>query len=48
MGSTHPVNETRVDRLKSELARWEAARQSVLLGLRTDDDVFLPPDQIAP
>ena len=30
VGSTHPVNETRVDRLKSELARWEAVRQSVI------------------
>ena len=40
MSSSHPVSETRVDRLKSELARWEAARQSTLSSLQTDDDLI--------
>ncbi|PBL03496.1 hypothetical protein ARMGADRAFT_912638 [Armillaria gallica] len=31
MGSGHPMNEVRVDRLKSELVRWETERRAALL-----------------
>ncbi|KAK0204894.1 peptidase family M48-domain-containing protein [Desarmillaria ectypa] len=31
MGSSHPMNEMRVDRLKSELVRWETERRAALL-----------------
>jgi hypothetical protein len=30
MGSGHPVNEVRVERLKSELTRWEKERREAL------------------
>jgi hypothetical protein len=30
MGSSHPVNEVRVERLKQELLRWETEKQAVL------------------
>jgi len=34
MGSTHPVHELRVTRLRGELARWETERQSMIARLR--------------
>ncbi|KAJ8072510.1 hypothetical protein PM082_016069 [Marasmius tenuissimus] len=34
MGSAHPVNEVRVDKLKSELVRWETERRAALLRLK--------------
>ena len=34
MGSAHPVNEVRVDKLKSELVRWEIERRAALLRLK--------------
>ena len=30
MGSGHPMNEVRVDRLKAELVRWETERRAFL------------------
>jgi len=30
MGSSHPVNEVRVEKLKQELLRWETEKQAVL------------------
>jgi hypothetical protein len=30
MGSSHPVNELRVESLKSELQRWESIRRTVI------------------
>uniref|UniRef100_A0A0W0EZN5 Peptidase M48 domain-containing protein n=1 Tax=Moniliophthora roreri TaxID=221103 RepID=A0A0W0EZN5_MONRR len=34
MGSGHPVNEVRVEKLKSELVRWETERRAALLRLK--------------
>jgi hypothetical protein len=36
MGSGHPVDEVRVESLKSELARWEAERQAALRRLELE------------
>jgi Zn-dependent protease with chaperone function len=36
MGSGHPVDEVRVESLKSELARWETERQAVLRRLELE------------
>lgn len=30
MGSTHPVNEVRIQKLKQELERWKEARLAAL------------------
>jgi len=30
MGSTHPVSEIRVERLRTELDQWESARRSII------------------
>ncbi|KAG5643013.1 hypothetical protein DXG03_001751 [Asterophora parasitica] len=35
MGSTHPVNELRIEGLKEELARWETERAAVISRYRT-------------
>lgn len=35
MGSGHPVEEVRVERLKEELLRWETERQAALARLQT-------------
>ena len=34
MGSTHPMNVVRVERLKDELRRWEIQREAARLRLR--------------
>lgn len=34
MGSAHPVNEVRVERLKEELLRWDTEKQNVLRRLQ--------------
>lgn len=34
MGSAHPVNDVRVDKLKGELVRWETERRAALARLR--------------
>ena len=35
VGSSHPVNEVRVERLREELARWETEKQAVMSSLRS-------------
>ncbi|KAJ3714279.1 hypothetical protein C8R42DRAFT_592132 [Lentinula raphanica] len=39
-GTGHPVNEARVDKLKSELVRWETERRAALVRSR------LPPEEV--
>jgi hypothetical protein len=36
MGSSHPVNEVRVEKLREELVRWELEKQVVLRRLRAE------------
>lgn len=43
LGNTHPVNATRVNRLKLELMRWETERRALryrreVLGIRREDE----------
>ncbi|KAF9468064.1 peptidase family M48-domain-containing protein [Collybia nuda] len=42
MGSTHPVNEIRVDCLKNELARWETERRSVVSRVQSGSQEAAP------
>ena len=37
MGSSHPVNHVRVEKLREELNRWRAERERVLTELRARD-----------
>lgn len=37
-GSGHPVNEVRVDKLKSELVRWETERRAALARSRLSQE----------
>jgi len=37
MGSTHPVNEVRIERLKQELERWKEARLAALAIAREEN-----------
>ena len=37
MGSRHPVNQVRVEKLREELNRWRAERERVLTELRARD-----------
>lgn len=39
MGSGHPVNEVRVEKLREELGRWRTERERVLSGLQTKQGV---------
>lgn len=38
MGSSHPMNVVRVERLKEELRRWELQREAAQLRLRQQEE----------
>jgi hypothetical protein len=44
MGSGHPVNEVRVEKLREELGRWRTERERVLSELQTKQGVRVNKD----
>lgn len=42
MGSTHPVNEVRIESLKRELQRWEEAKLAALASVREEEPSSSP------
>jgi hypothetical protein len=46
VGSGHPVNEVRVDKLREELGRWRTERERVLSELQTKQGVRTNMDSV--